>query len=98
MNTQQVAFQGETYEPVLDHDRLKDLKARVLNLMQDGEWRTFQQIQAITGGGEASISARLRDFRKFPMFLNVERRRVGDSGLFEYRIAQTETISQESVL
>lgn len=39
-------------------------RERVFNLMQDGQKRTLADIRENTGDPEASISARLRDFRK----------------------------------
>lgn len=59
--------------------------------MNDGKWRTLSEISALTGDGEASISARLRDLRKDEFGgLNVDRRRRGDEsrGLFEYRVTR----------
>lgn len=84
-------FDGDTYEPELDHDRLATLLDRVRTLMADGRWRTLAAITEVCGGTEASVSARLRDLRK-PRFgsHDIERRRVcGSDGLFEYRMAGT---------
>jgi len=80
-------FDGDTYSPKRDHDRLNAQLRRVRDLMLDGEWRTLREIAVATGDPEASVSARLRDLRK-PKFghMTVERRYVGD-GLFQYRIA-----------
>ena len=82
-------FDGVTYDPALDADRLRILLGRVYAFMRDGEWRTLAEIAAACGGTEASVSARLRDLRKerFGAYA-VERRRVGqpDRGLFEYRL------------
>lgn len=81
-------FDGATYEPPLDRQRLGTLFERVRTLMLDGAWRTLSDIQYQCGGSEASVSARLRDLRKekFGAY-NVERRRVA-GGLFAYRIQQ----------
>lgn len=59
-------FGGRTYDPAADGQRLKGQLARVLDVMKDGEWRTLRQIADATGDPEASVSARLRDFRKAP--------------------------------
>lgn len=83
---------GSTYIPEFDRDRLNAQQLRVMATMLDGEFRTLGEIQhtgaARTGhvDPEASISARLRDFRKIGC--TVERRRRGDPkvGLFEYRV------------
>jgi len=80
-------FDGETYNPALDYDRLKKQLGRVFNLMADGKWRTLGEIAAALADPEASVSARLRDLRK-PKFGNykVPRRRRGSvkAGLWEY--------------
>ena len=79
-------FDGATYEPEHDQKRLTSQLARVKALMLDGKWHTLSEIAAKVCGSEASVSSRIRDFRK-PRFggYTVERRRV-DGGLFEYRI------------
>lgn len=82
-------FDGSTYDPAFDYARLESQLWRVFGLMWDGEWRTLEQIAQATGGSEAGVSARLRDFRK-PKFggHTVNARRVGEpkSGLFEYQV------------
>jgi hypothetical protein len=84
--TRPLRFSGATLEPALDAERLTTQYERVFNLMRDGEWRTLAQIRAVTGGSEAAVSARLRDFRKAEHGSHtVERRRV-EGGLFEYRV------------
>lgn len=86
-------FDGETFEPKLDAQRLgSQLKAVEATLLK-GEWYSIPQLAlALRKRGincrEASISARIRDLRK-PKFggYTVERSRAGKDGLFEYRIA-----------
>ena len=82
-------FDGRTFDPALDGDRLTRLLSRVYACMRDGEWRSLSQIVQHCGGSEASVSARLRDLRKvrFGAYV-VERRRRGrpQVGVFEYRI------------
>lgn len=80
------AFDGKTYEPKRDFDRLTGQLQKVRAFMSDGQWHTLEQIQSICGGTEAAISARLRDLRKEKYGShNVERRHV-NRGLFEYRV------------
>lgn len=84
-------FSGSTYQPELDYTRLTNLAAAVKRLVIDGEWRTLGEIkEAIGFGGEASISARLRDLRNKHGFC-VQRRRRGEpsAGLFEYKVTET---------
>ena len=84
------AFDGYTYEPSLDHARLKGQLARVAALMSDGQFHTLHEIARGAGGTEASVSARLRDFRK-PKYgaRLVERERIS-GGLFRYRLVPRE--------
>jgi hypothetical protein len=79
---------GPTMEAV-DHGRIAKQRAKVYALMLDGQWRTLSEIAAITGYPEASISARLRDFRKARYGAHtVDRARRADpaSGWWEYRL------------
>lgn len=83
-------FDGATYEPPLDRERLTGQLRRVYELMRDARWRTLTEIREVAGGSEAACSARLRDLRKARFGGHtVERRRRGDgrAGLFEYRLA-----------
>ena len=84
-----ISFGGETYEAEHDQDRLARQLRRVRYAMQDGEWRTLYEIEAMTGDSVQSISARLRDFRKERFGSHtVNRRRRGPEkrGLFEYQL------------
>lgn len=77
---------GITFSPTFDYDRLNQQAQKVFNFMKSGEWHTLAEISLHTGAPEASVSARLRDFRKPQLGgLNVERKR-GDNGLWFYRI------------
>lgn len=73
---------------LLDAGRLQTLESKVKALMVDGAWRTFAEIQAVTGGSEAGISATLRKLRQPPHRLTVEKHRRGDpaAGLWAYRV------------
>lgn len=81
------AFNGETYEPEFDFNRLSGQWRRIYNVMQDGRWRTLEDICLVSGCEPQSASARLRDFRK-PKFggHTVERMRFKQTGLFLYRL------------
>lgn len=57
-------FDGKTFDRALDGDRLTGQWRMVFDLMKDGAWRTLRDIAQLTGCPEASVSARLRDFRK----------------------------------
>jgi hypothetical protein len=78
---------GETFDEGSDGIRLNAQMRRVAEVMGDSQWRTLREISEVIGDPEASISARLRDFRK-PRFggLVVLRRRRDGAGLWEYRL------------
>lgn len=82
-------FDGATYDRERDHERLGAQALRVWSLMTDRQWRTLADIENATGDPQASVSARLRDFRKKRFGAHtIERRSRGDDtrGLFEYRL------------
>ena len=82
-------FDGKTYDPDFDESRLTGQLGRVYACMKDGIWRTLGEVEAATGDPQASISARLRDFRKPHCGSHtIHRRRRGDEerGLWEYRL------------
>ncbi len=56
--------------------------------MQDQGWRTLFEIRVVTGDPEASISARLRDFRKddFGAHKMTGRRRKDFGNLWEFQV------------
>jgi hypothetical protein len=81
-------FDGATFDEPLDGDRLRSQYARVWAVMADGQWRTPEELERLTGYRWASINARTRDFRK-PKFGAhwVDRERVpGQRGLHRYRL------------
>jgi hypothetical protein len=78
---------GETYDPARDRDRLGRQARDVWDAMVGGQTHTLRSLEAVTGHPQASISARLRDFRK-PEFgcHTVERLRRGDGGTYFYML------------
>ena len=88
MNSSQT-FDGTTFKPQFDLNRLTRQIDKVKTLMMDGKWRTLSEIGDETCYPEASISARLRDLRKerFGGY-SVEHRRCVNQmrGIWEYRM------------
>ncbi len=86
---------GATYDADQDEMRLNKQALRVYNIMKTGEWFTPMKLEMATGYNWASISARIRDFRKqqFHVRGHVDRRRIG-KGLFEYRLSLAKSQSQ----
>ena len=85
----QTYFDGNTYEPELDWQRLTSQMGRVFLLMRDAKWRTLQDISQMAQGSEASVSARLRDLRKERFGAHTVNRRRARGGLFEYQVRET---------
>ena len=85
-----IYFDGATYEPEHDRERLGAQLLRVRDTVVVGGWWTLAEIEEVTGDPQSSISARLRDLRK-PRFGAIEiarRRRPGipkRHGIHEYR-------------
>ncbi len=81
------SFDGYTYDPAKDGERLATLQQRVMRTMASGHWYTLRALQAICGGSETSISARIRDCRKSRWGNRViETRRTAEPGVWEYRM------------
>lgn len=81
-------FDGATFEKPRDGARLNKQLTDVFKAMRDGSWRTLAQLHEITGHPEASISARMRDLRKFRNGSHTVERRYVKRGLFEYRLLE----------
>lgn len=78
---------GETFEAPMDADRLNAQARRVWRFMETGGWHTLAAISEGTEGTpEASVSARLRDFRKPEFGSHTVERRRADHGGYEYRL------------
>jgi len=86
MIQQELIFDGKTIVPERDNARLSGQCMDVFNLMRDGEWRTLEDIASATNHPQASVSARLRDFRKERFGGHVVERRYLSNGLFQYRL------------
>lgn len=84
------ARDGATFDPVQDTMRLNQQATDVWAYMRDGCWHTLRAISQHTGHPEASVSARLRDFRKERFGTHtVERRHT--LRLFVYRVVPNPT-------
>lgn len=81
-------FDGATYDPDADHDRLAKQLRRVYLFMADEQWHTSVAIEQGTNIWWSSASARVRDLRKAKFGAHtILRRSVGDgTRLCEYRM------------
>ncbi|UJQ86574.1 exonuclease [Mycobacterium phage PenguinLover67] len=79
---------GRTFRSEIDEPRLNAQARRVFAEMADGAWHTLPELAELTGDPEASISARIRDFRKerFGAMTVIRERIKGGHGLHRYRI------------
>lgn len=77
---------GETFNSALDEVRLNRQASAVWSLMADGKWRSLSEISLLTGHPEASVSARLRDFRKSRFGRHEVQRKRDEFGFFNYRL------------
>lgn len=84
------AFGGATFDAERDENRLTRQKRDVWLFMKDGEWHTLPEISEATGHPEASISARLRDFRKPKFGSHTVQREYVERGLWQYRLIPNE--------
>ena len=73
--------------PEPDDPRLTGQLLRVWSFMSDHRWQTVNFIAHSLGIPQNSVQAQLRNLRKarFGSYL-VERRKRGESGLYEYRV------------
>jgi hypothetical protein len=88
-------FDGKTYDPARDGQRLRMQLNRVWMLMVDGQWRTLEEISLACRGSEAAVSARLRDFRKKKFGGHTVERRYLHNGLWEYRVVRKRSPAAE---
>lgn len=79
-------FDGDTYEPGRDGDRLTAQLKRVKTLMLDGRARTLAEIAERIAAPESSVSARLRDLRKPRNGCLIVERQYLRRGLFTYTV------------
>lgn len=80
------AFDGRTYAPDRDYERLSGQLKSVFDVMRDGKWRTLRELAAIVEGSEAALSARLRDLRKDKYGAHEVLREHVEGGLYRYRL------------
>ncbi len=81
------AFDGDTYDPDQDHQRLGKQALRVFHVMRSGRWLALHELESLTGDPTTSISAQMRHFRKKRFGEHtIEKRRRHGGGLYEYRL------------
>ena len=82
----QPSFDGVTFDPVQDAERLSKQLDRVKRCMADGRSHTLRELESLTGYPQASISARLRDLRKTKHGGHIVERQRVTGGLYSYRV------------
>ena len=87
MSQLDITFDGHTYDPAIDRDRLTRALDLVLEALQSGGWWTLERLATYAKCSEAGASARLRDLRKARAGNHViGRRRVSGGSLWEYKL------------
>ena len=82
-------FDGSDIIEGFDLARLTYQIRRVYDAMADGNYRTLGELESITGDGQASISAQMRNLRKTRFgghIINKRRRGLETSGCWEYAL------------
>ena len=81
-------FDGATFDPAQDGERLETALDKTRRLMRTGRWWTLAELAQAVGCSEAGVSARVRDLKK-PKFggHTMETKRVS-GGLFMYRMVR----------
>lgn len=85
-------FDGATFNHDRDSSRLGDQMCAVLTLMADGHWRTLSGIASETHAPESSVSARLRDLRKPKFGGHTVNRLYAGRGVHLYQLVLNETV------
>lgn len=86
------SFDGNTFSPARDEERLRGQLTAVQSLMADGHWRTLTEIAIDCHLSDASlpgISARVRDLRKSKFGAHTIERRYLHNGIWAYRMVIT---------
>jgi hypothetical protein len=86
---------GPAYDERVDGQRLKTQRDHIRDVMLGVDQHlSLQQIAAMTGYPEASVSAQLRHLRKprFGGYRVLKRRRADDGGTWEYRVLPKEEL------
>lgn len=81
-------FDGSTYDPDRDLERLASQLGRVWLLMKDSQWRTLPEMKMALGSRDetTALSARLRDLRKQRFGGHIVERQYVRQGLWRYRL------------
>lgn len=79
-------FDGETYEPDRDGERLLKQFQQVRRIMLDGQWHYNAELAAAAKGSESGVAARVRDLRKKKFGGYVVQRQYVSKGLWKYRL------------
>lgn len=77
---------GATFDAAADLPRLNRQAWAVWLVVRDSAWRSLAEIALASQELDASVSARLRDFRKDRFGAHVVERRRRSGGVHEYRV------------
>lgn len=68
------------------HSRIAKQREAIWKLIRHGHWLTLGELENLTGYPQASISARLRDFRKPEFGGHTIERQYAGGGVYTYRL------------
>lgn len=77
---------GEGILTTADMESLSGAVLRVYELMRDKEWHSREEINAAAGNAGKPALEGLRRMRTLRRWYTIERRRMGDARLWEYRL------------
>ena len=80
-------FDSAELIPERDGKRIARQRELVRSFMSDGNWHTLREIAGTIKQPEASVSARLRDFRQKKFGGHEVLRRWMGIGIYEYRVS-----------
>jgi hypothetical protein len=90
MSTVQGIRDGKTFDVNKDLVRLNAQATKVFSVMESGKWFSLRELSDQTNAPEASVSARLRDFRKPKFGAHTVERQRRTNGTWEYRLIKAE--------
>jgi len=82
----QPIYHGADIDMNRDATRLNGQILDIYNVVKDGKWYTLDELASITGHGQASISAQLRNLRKVQFGSHEIERLHLTNGLYQYRL------------
>lgn len=82
-------FHGDTFDPVMDYDRLTNNRQRLMAFLLDGEWHPNHELVKVAGMG---WRRRITDLRELGFEIESRRKPSAPaSGVWQYRLVDGAT-------